>query len=109
MAGSRTIPSPIVSIENETFWNAAKQGRFTVPTCAACGKAHWIPHASSERVFVLVWLAAEGRHGRNPKTRCHSGGGCRRIQPACWRGRGSHAGTAPCAQERPNRSYRRRA
>jgi len=42
---ARTIPSPLVSVENEAFWNAAKQGRFTVPTCAACGKAHWYPRA----------------------------------------------------------------
>ena len=42
---ARTIPSPLVSVENEAFWSAAKQGRFTVPTCAACGKAHWYPRA----------------------------------------------------------------
>ena len=42
---ARTIASPIVNVENEAFWNAAKQGRFTVPTCAACGKAHWYPRA----------------------------------------------------------------
>ena len=60
---ARTIPSPVVSVENEAFWNAAKQGRFTVPTCAACGKAHWYPRAicpfcSSDKI---EWRAASGK------------------------------------------------
>ena len=60
---ARTIPSPLVSVENEAFWSAAKQGRFTVPTCAACGKAHWYPRAicpfcSSDKV---EWRAASGK------------------------------------------------
>src|ERR1700719_5061467 len=42
---ARTIPSPLVSVENEAFWNAAKEGRFTIPICVACGKAHWYPRA----------------------------------------------------------------
>ena len=42
---ARTIPSPLVSVENEAFWSAAKEGRFTVPICGACGKAHWYPRA----------------------------------------------------------------
>ena len=63
MAPTRTIPSPLVSVENEAFWNAAKQGRFTVPTCAACGKAHWYPRAicpfcASDKI---EWRAASGQ------------------------------------------------
>ena len=41
----RKIPSPLVNVENQAFWTAAKEGRFTVPTCSACGKAHWYPRA----------------------------------------------------------------
>jgi uncharacterized protein len=60
---ARTIPSPIVSVENEAFWNAAKQGRFLVPTCSACGKAHWYPRAicpfcSSDKI---EWRPASGK------------------------------------------------
>ena len=60
---ARTIPSPLVSVENEAFWNAAKQGRFTVPTCSACGKAHWYPRAicpfcASDKI---EWRAASGK------------------------------------------------
>src|SRR4029077_8091841 len=63
MAMARTIPSPVVSVENEAFWNAAKQGRFVVPTCTACGKAHWYPRAicpfcASDKI---EWRAASGK------------------------------------------------
>ena len=44
-ADMRKIPSPIVTVENEAFWNAAREGRFTVPVCGACGKVHWYPRA----------------------------------------------------------------
>ena len=53
----RKIPAPIVTVENEAFWNAMREGRFTVPVCSACGKAHWYPRAicpfcmSSETVW----------------------------------------------------------
>jgi hypothetical protein len=42
---ARTIPSPVVTVETQPFWDAARQGRFMVPTCTACGKAHWYPRA----------------------------------------------------------------
>ena len=45
MAEARKIPAPIVTVENEAFWNAARRGRFTVPVCSACGKTHWYPRA----------------------------------------------------------------
>ena len=63
MPETRKIPAPIVTSETETFWNAAREGRFVVPTCGACGKAHWYPRAicpfcSSEKV---QWRDASGR------------------------------------------------
>jgi uncharacterized protein len=42
---ARPLPAPIVTVESEPFWTAARQGRFVVPTCGACGKAHWYPRA----------------------------------------------------------------
>ncbi len=42
---ARKISVPIVTVESAPFWNAARQGRFVVPTCAACGKTHWYPRA----------------------------------------------------------------
>ncbi|HTV37823.1 MAG TPA: OB-fold domain-containing protein [Xanthobacteraceae bacterium] len=45
MAEPRKIPSPIVNVETQPFWNAARERRFVVPTCSACGRAHWYPRA----------------------------------------------------------------
>ncbi len=42
---SRKIPAPVVSAETQAFWDAARERRFVVPTCRACGKAHWYPRA----------------------------------------------------------------
>lgn len=63
MADMRKIPSPIVTVENEAFWNAARERHFIVPVCSACGKAHWYPRAicpfcSSEKV---QWRGSPGK------------------------------------------------
>jgi uncharacterized protein len=57
------IASPVVTVETQAFWNAAREGRFVVPVCAACGRAHWYPRAicpfcDSEKV---EWQPASGR------------------------------------------------
>src|ERR1700744_336403 len=54
---SRPIPAPVVNVETQAFWDAAKEGRFLIKRCTACGKAHWYPRAicpfchSSETVW----------------------------------------------------------
>jgi uncharacterized protein len=63
MPDARKIPAPVVTSETEGFWSAAREGRFVVPTCTACGKAHWYPRAvcpfcSSGKV---EWRDASGR------------------------------------------------
>jgi uncharacterized OB-fold protein len=63
MTNGRKIPAPTVSVETQAFWNAAREGRFIVPACTACGRAHWYPRAicpfcsSGE----IVWRDASGR------------------------------------------------
>src|SRR4249919_2058918 len=42
---ARKITPPAVNPETKPFWDAAREGRFFVPFCAACGKAHWYPRA----------------------------------------------------------------
>jgi uncharacterized protein len=42
---ARKITPPAVNPETKRFWDAAREGRFLVPFCAACGKAHWYPRA----------------------------------------------------------------
>jgi uncharacterized OB-fold protein len=60
---TRKITSPVVTVETQKFWDAARAGKFMVPVCAACGKPHWYPRAicpfcSSEKV---EWRDASGR------------------------------------------------
>ena len=60
---ARQIPAPLVTVETEPFWNAARERCFVVPTCVACGKAHWYPRAvcpfcCAEKV---EWHSASGR------------------------------------------------
>ena len=42
---TRAIPAPVVNVETEPFWDAARQGRFLIKRCVSCGKAHWYPRA----------------------------------------------------------------
>jgi uncharacterized protein len=42
---ARKITAPVVNAETKIFWDAAREGRFLVPFCSACGKAHWYPRA----------------------------------------------------------------
>jgi hypothetical protein len=60
---SRKITPPVVNTETKAFWDAAREGRFMVPVCTACGKAHWYPRAicpfcGSDKV---QWRNASGR------------------------------------------------
>jgi len=41
----REIVSPDVRPEGAPFWEAARDGRFLVKYCLACGKPHWHPRA----------------------------------------------------------------
>jgi uncharacterized protein len=63
MADARKISAPIVTVETRAFWDAAREGRFVVPTCSACDKAHWYPRAvcpfcGSDK---MQWRDASGR------------------------------------------------
>jgi len=42
---ARKLTAPVVNAESKVFWDAAREGRFLVPFCTACGKAHWYPRA----------------------------------------------------------------
>ncbi len=41
----RKITSPVVTVETKAFWDAARENRFLIPVCTACGKTHWYPRA----------------------------------------------------------------
>jgi uncharacterized OB-fold protein len=60
---SRKLTPPAVNPETKAFWDAAREGRFMVPFCAACAKAHWYPRAicpfcASDKV---EWREASGK------------------------------------------------
>lgn len=63
MADPRKIPAPIVTVDTEAFWKAAGEGRFVVPTCSACGRAHWYPRAICPFCgsAKIEWRNASGR------------------------------------------------
>ncbi|MGB6543427.1 MAG: OB-fold domain-containing protein [Xanthobacteraceae bacterium] len=60
---ARKITPPVVNSETKVFWDAAREGRFLVPFCSACGKAHWYPRAicpfcASDKI---EWRNASGK------------------------------------------------
>jgi uncharacterized protein len=59
---TRPIPAPPVTLETQSFFEAAKEGRFLLKRCEACGEAHWYPravcpHCHSDRT---VWVESPG-------------------------------------------------
>jgi uncharacterized OB-fold protein len=56
-------PQPRITPDNEPFYKALKDGRFVLPSCTGCGKAHLppgpvCPFCFSERI---EWKPASGR------------------------------------------------
>jgi uncharacterized OB-fold protein len=45
MSKDRKVPAPVPGLESQAFFDAAKEGRFLIKKCRACGKAHWYPRA----------------------------------------------------------------
>lgn len=57
----RTIPTPPIDVESEAFYQAAKQGRFLIRRCLACGRAHWHPRSLCPHCFgPTEWSEALG-------------------------------------------------
>jgi uncharacterized protein len=40
---TRRVPAPSQNLESKPFWDAAKEGRFLIKRCTACGEPHWYP------------------------------------------------------------------
>ena len=58
----RIIPTPLVNPETEPFWAAAKDGKFLIKGCTACGRNHWYPRAICPYCFSdkTEWRASQG-------------------------------------------------
>jgi uncharacterized OB-fold protein len=59
----RKLAPPVVTAEGKAFFDAARQGRFTIPVCTACNRAHWYPRAicpfcASDQ---MEWREASGK------------------------------------------------
>jgi uncharacterized OB-fold protein len=44
-AAARKITAPVGNPETKPFWDAAKEGRFPIGRCTACGKTHYYPRS----------------------------------------------------------------
>jgi len=61
----RGMPLPRPDHDTQPFWDAAREGRYVVPRCSACGRGHWPPapmcphcHAGAD---ALAWVESPGR------------------------------------------------
>ena len=59
---ARKISAPVETPEAAPFWTAAREGRFLIPLCRSCGKAHWYPRAICPFCFSdkTEWRDATG-------------------------------------------------
>ena len=56
-------PAPQGNPETEPFWDAAKQGKFLIKRCRACGEVHYFPRSICPFCFSneTVWEESAGR------------------------------------------------
>ena len=45
MAEAKKYPTPQGNPETAEFWEAAKQGKFLIKRCTACGEPHYFPRS----------------------------------------------------------------
>jgi len=58
---NRKIPAPVITPETAEFWQAAREGRFLLRRCTACGQTHWYPRAICPHCLGdCAWQEAEG-------------------------------------------------
>ena len=60
---SRKPAPPVITAESRPFFDAARLGRFLIPICTPCDRAHWYPRAicpfcGSDKV---EWRQASGK------------------------------------------------
>ena len=53
----RGMPLPRPDHDTQPFWDAAQEGRYVVPRCAACGVGHWPPGPMCPHCFgaEIAW------------------------------------------------------
>ena len=53
LAAERPVAPPSPDAESQPFWDAAREGRFLVKSCNACGRTHWFPRT----ICPFCWSA----------------------------------------------------
>lgn len=61
--GERTYPDPVMNLETERFWAAARDGVLLLKKCRACGATHYYPRAICPHCLSgdTEWVAASGK------------------------------------------------
>jgi uncharacterized OB-fold protein len=59
----RKIPFGESNPETQAFWDAARAGKFLLPHCKSCGRAHWYPRAICPHcaASTIEFMPASGR------------------------------------------------
>ncbi len=62
MAEAKKYPAPQGNPETQPFWDAAKQGKFLIKRCTACGEPHYFPRAICPFCFSdkTAWEESSG-------------------------------------------------
>jgi uncharacterized OB-fold protein len=61
---ARSHPDPVVNLETERYWAAARDGVLLLKRCTDCGRTHWYPRAVCPHCLsgATEWYQASG-HG----------------------------------------------
>jgi uncharacterized protein len=62
MVDAKQYPAPMTNAETAPFWDAARQGKFMIKRCTACGEAHYFPRGICPFCFSdkTVWEESSG-------------------------------------------------
>ena len=59
---AKKYPTPVGNPETQPFWDAAKEGKFLIKRCNACGEPHFFPRSICPFCFSdeTVWEESSG-------------------------------------------------
>ena len=62
MTEAKKYPTPVGNPETQPFWDAAKDGKFLIKRCNACGEPHFFPRSICPFCFSdeTVWEESSG-------------------------------------------------
>ena len=62
MTEAKKYPTPAGNPESQPFWDAAKDGKFMIKRCTACGEPHYFPRSICPYCFsdTTEWVYDSG-------------------------------------------------